>query len=338
LLSDLISKNIGESWVTNLYDLKKIQPLANDAGFRAKWREVKHQNKVNLSKIILAKTGVIVNPNSLFDVQVKRIHEYKRQLLNVLHIIYLYNKIKNEGTKGFVPRTFIFGGKAAPGYFMAKSIIQLILAIGDVVNNDPDIKDAIKVIFLPNYGVSLAEHVFPGSDLSEQISTAGMEASGTGNMKFALNGALTIGTLDGANIEIKEEVGAENIFIFGLTAEEVMERHAQGYNPRDYYENNQSIRDVMDMLASDYFSPFETGLFLPIFDNLINSDYYLHFADFESYVACQERVSKEYKDQENWTKKSIINVARSGKFSSDRTIMEYAQMWKVNPVKPAVEE
>jgi len=339
LANPMLSKHIGEGWVTDLYELKKLQPLANNAAFRAKWRDVKYQNKVNLSKIILAKTGVTVNPNSLFDVQVKRIHEYKRQLLNVLHIIYLYNKIKNEGTRGFVPRTFIFGGKAAPGYFMAKSIIQLILAIGDVINNDQEIKDAIKVVFLPNYGVSLAEHVFPGADLSEQISTAGMEASGTGNMKFALNGALTIGTLDGANIEIKEEVGDENIFIFGLTEEEVMKKHSEGYNPRDYYENNQSIREVMDMLASDYFSPFETGLFLPIFDNLINSDYYLHFADFEAYVACQERVAKEYKDQEGWTKKAILNVARTGKFSSDRTIMEYAeQIWKVKPIKPQIEE
>ncbi len=333
-LSELITNYIGKKWVTDLYELKKLTPLIKDSHFRQKWQKIKHNNKIALSKIILEKTNIQVDPNSLFDVQVKRIHEYKRQLLNILHIIHLYNRIKKHDIEGIIPRTFIFAGKAAPGYYIAKLIIQLIIAVGEVINNDPKINDLIKVVFLPNYGVSLAEKIFPASDLSEQISTAGMEASGTGNMKFALNGALTIGTLDGANIEIKEEVGNENIFIFGNTEKEIENLREDGYDSYEYYANNSNIAQIMDQIGDDFFSPFEAGLFNPIFENLVyNGDYYMHFADFDSYVKAQERVSKEYKNQDLWIKKSILNVANMGKFSSDRTITEYAKdIWKVKPI------
>lgn len=331
-LSELITKHIGDSWITNLYELKKLVPFAEEKGFREEWAEIKRTNKEHLSSYIAKLTGVKVNQSSIFDIQVKRIHEYKRQLLNALHAIYLYNRVR-QNPDGFVPRTVVFAGKAAPGYIMAKLIIKLINSIGDVVNNDPAVGDLLKVVFLPNYCVSMAEKVFPGAELSEQISTAGTEASGTGNMKFALNGALTIGTLDGANIEILEEVGAENIFIFGMKTEEVLAKRKAGYRPRDYYESNPEIRSVIDMIAAGTFSIANRDLFKPIVESLLNVDAYMLLADFDSYVKCQEQVSKAYLDQDAWTRKSILNVANMGKFSSDRTIANYSEeIWNAKPV------
>jgi len=329
-LAELITNSIGDEWTVDLYKLRGLEKFAEDKAFQKKWQEIKLENKQRLAAIIKQECGVEVNVNSMFDVQVKRLHEYKRQLLNALHIIHLYNQIKENPSKPFVPRTFIFGAKAAPGYFMAKLIIKFINNIANVVNNDPVVGDKMKVVFLPNYRVSLAEKIFPASDLSEQISTAGTEASGTGNMKFALNGALTIGTLDGANVEIAEEVGMENIFIFGLKVEEVEALKKQGYHPYHYYESNPNIRKVIDLIASGYFSQGEDpNLFKPIVDNLLYTDPYLCLADFQLYADCQQKVSEAYLDTFTWTKKSILNVARIGKFSSDRTIIEYNRdIWK----------
>ena len=332
-LATLISKHLGDGWVKNLGELKKLVPLAEDKSFREAWRQVKTANKQRLADYVKQVNGIQISVNSIFDCQVKRLHEYKRQLLNALHVIALYNRIKTTPDAHIIPRTVIFAGKAAPGYFMAKLIIKLINSIAEVVNNDPVVGDRLKVIFLANYGVSLAEIIIPAADLSEQISTAGTEASGTGNMKFALNGALTIGTLDGANIEIKEEVGDENIFIFGLTAPEVADRKCAGYNPLDYYHRDTELKTVIDMLASGYFSPSNPALFRPIVNSLLQSDQYLLLADFAAYLRCQEQVSRAYQNQEEWTKKSILNVANMGKFSSDRTIQEYAEeIWAVKPV------
>lgn len=332
-LSKLISKYIGEGWGKDLFELKKLIPLADDKVFQKEWQEVKRKNKELLAKYIKRKNNIETNVNSLFDCQVKRFHEYKRQLLNVLHVITLYNRIKANPNSDFVPRTVIFAGKAAPSYYMAKLIIKLINSVADVVNNDRDVGDKLKVVFLANYCVSNAEKIMPGADLSEQISTAGTEASGTGNMKFALNGALTIGTLDGANIEIKEEVGDENVFIFGLKAEEIKNLRRSGYNPRYYYNSNSELKKAIDMITNGFFSGSEPQLFNTITDSLLNSDYYMLLADFVSYVKCQEGVSEIYKDQEKWTKMSILNVANMGKFSSDRTVKEYAdEVWNVKPV------
>lgn len=335
-LSDLISEHIGEKWPTDLYELKKLENLAKDKKFRDRWKEIKKENKRKLAEYIKEHNGISVNINSIFDTQIKRLHEYKRQLMNVLHIITLYSRIKENPGRHFVPRTFIFGAKAAPGYYMAKLIIKLINSVAEVVNNDPQIGDKIKVIFLENYSVSLAEKIIPATDLSEQISTAGMEASGTGNMKFALNGALTIGTLDGANVEIKEEVGDENIFIFGLKADEVEKLKNDNYNPWNFYNGNPELKKALNMLAEDYFNPDERGIFKPIIESLLpGGDNFLVLADYASYVECQEKVSNAYENQDDWTKKSIINTANTGKFSSDRTIKEYAEkIWKVKPVKP----
>ncbi|KJR40612.1 glycogen/starch/alpha-glucan phosphorylase [Candidatus Magnetoovum chiemensis] len=270
----------------------------------------------------------------MFDTQVKRIHEYKRQLLNALHVVSMYNKIKQNPNADFQPRTVIFGGKSAPGYFMAKLIIKLINSIADIVNNDPDVGNTLRVFFIENYSVTVAQRLIPAADLSEQISTAGMEASGTGNMKFALNGALTIGTLDGANVEIKEEVGDENIFIFGLTDTQVNALKTSGYNPRHYYETNFELKTIIDMISGGFFSHNDRNLFKPIVDSLLNHDTYLVLADFKHYVDCQNTVSKVYKDQDKWTKMSILNVANMGKFSSDRTINEYAKdIWNIKPNK-----
>ncbi|URA09433.1 glycogen/starch/alpha-glucan phosphorylase [Thermospira aquatica] len=329
-LSTLITENIGDEWTIDLFKLRGLEKFAEDKAFHKKWQDIKRENKVKLAEIIARETGVQVNVDSMFDVQVKRLHEYKRQLLNALHIIHLYNQLKENPSMNFVPRTFIFGAKAAPGYFMAKMIIKLINNIAKVINSDPVVGDKMKVVFLPNYRVSLAEKIFPASDLSEQISTAGTEASGTGNMKFALNGALTIGTLDGANVEIAEEVGMENIFIFGLKVDEVEALKKQGYHPYHYYETNPNIRKVIDLIASGYFSQGEDpNLFKPIVDNLLYSDPYLCLADFQLYADCQKKVSEAYLDTFAWTKKSILNVARIGKFSSDRTIIEYNKdIWK----------
>lgn len=333
-LSKVITDRVGEGWLYNLDELKKIENFIDDQGFREEFRNTKWLNKRLLINYIEGENGLKINPNSIFDVQIKRFHEYKRQLLNVLHIITLYNRIKDNRKIEMVPRTIIFGGKAAPAYAMAKLIIKLINSVAEVVNNDPDVGDKLKVIFIPNYSVTLAEKIIPASDLSEQISMAGLEASGTGNMKFALNGALTIGTMDGANIEIREEVGEENIFIFGLLADEVVKLKSSGYDPRTYYESNAMLKKVIDIIASDYFSKNEPGIFKSIVDSLLGVDYYCLFADYQSYVDEQDKVSKLYLNQEEWTKKAILNVARVGKFSSDRSIKDYAEkIWKVEPVK-----
>ena len=340
-LSKIVTDAVGSSkWVTDLYELKKLVPLAGDPVLGQRWRAAKRANKVRLADIIekqYRKRGqtLRVSPDSLFDCQVKRIHEYKRQLLNVLHAITLYNRIKDNPNGDYVPRTVIFGGKAAPGYYTAKLIIRLINAVGDVVNNDPAIGDKLKVVFLSDYRVSLAEAIFPAADLSEQISTAGTEASGTGNMKFALNGALTIGTMDGANIEIREEVGDDNIFIFGLLAHEVAAL-APRYNPWDYYNHNEDLKRVLVQIGGGQFSPHEPELFQPLVRSLLHGgDRYMLLADYASYIACQKQVETTYKDPQAWTRKAVMNVASMGKFSSDRTIEQYAkEIWDLKPVTP----
>jgi len=327
-LTALIEKAIGAGFKKDLTQIKKITPLANDAAFRKAFAAVKQANKARLAAKIEQKTGVKLNVNSLFDVQIKRIHEYKRQLLNVLHVITLYNRIR-RGEKT-TPRTVIFGGKAAPGYWMAKQIIRLINDVAQIVNDDPHVGDQLKVVFYPNYEVSAAEILFPGSDLSEQISTAGTEASGTGNMKMALNGALTIGTLDGANVEILEEVGHENIFIFGLTTPQVAEIKTNGYHPRAFYQSNPALKEVIDMIANGFFSVEEPNRYQAIVDNLLNNDQYLLLADYASYIETQDKVSSVYQDQDQWTRMAILNVANMAKFSSDRSISDYANnIWKV---------
>jgi glycogen phosphorylase len=339
-LSALISQAIGERWVTDLYELRGLLGHVEDAGFLESWRAVKRANKEALAGVIseqYAHRGLrlTVDPASMFDCQVKRIHEYKRQLLNLLHAITLYNRVRDDPRGDHVPRTVLFGGKAAPGYLMAKLIIRLINAVGRVVNQDPAVGDLLKVVFLADYRVSLAERIFPAADLSEQISTAGTEASGTGNMKFALNGALTIGTMDGANVEIAEEVGADDIFIFGLLTEEVDALRGR-YDPRPYYEGNPELRRTLEMVAGGWFSPDEPGLFRPIVASLLEGgDPYFLLADYAAYVACQDRVAETYRDPGSWTRKSIRNVAHMGKFSTDRTIREYAEeIWGVKPVSP----
>ncbi len=332
-LTALISSKIGDSWLKNLDEVQKIEQFIEDPEFRNEWRAIKQANKRKLASYIQHHNGVEVNPESIFDIQVKRIHEYKRQLLDVLYIITLYNRIKENPSIKMVPRTMIFGGKAAPGYFMAKLIIKLVNAVAEVVNNDPNSHNRLKVVFLENFNVSLGQKIYPAADLSEQISTAGKEASGTGNMKFAMNGALTIGTLDGANIEIREEVGAENFFLFGLTAEEVYRIKAHGYNPMYYYENNAELKGVIDRIARGDFSHGDTEMFKPIVDSLLYDDQYVLLADYAAYIQCQQKVSEAYEDKDHWTRMSILNAARVGKFSSDRTIDEYAkQIWDVSPV------
>jgi glycogen phosphorylase len=332
-LSNLISEKIGDRWLKDLDEMRSIEKFIDDSEFCDRWREIKQDNKRSLAAYILKVKGLEVDINSLFDVQVKRIHEYKRQHLAVLHIISLYNRIKQNPSIDVLPRTFIFGGKAAPGYFMAKLIIKLVNAVGEVVNKDPDVRGRIKVVFLPNFSVSLGHRIYPAADLSEQVSTAGKEASGTGNMKFAMNGALTIGTLDGANIEIREEAGAENFFLFGLTAEQVYALKADGYNPKHYYENNADLKGVIDRIEGGYFSHGDRDLFKPIVDSLLYSDPYMLLADYQAYSDCQEKVSQTYRDIHKWTQMSILNAARMGKFSSDRTIREYCkEIWAVKPI------
>lgn len=330
-LSALITEQIGPDWVNNLSLLKNLIPMADNTSFCKGWAEVKRQNKKSLAEHIRFGHEVDIDPNSLFDCQIKRIHEYKRQHLNALHTVALYNRIKDNPNAPHIPRTLILGGKAAPGYYVAKLIIKLICNIAEVINNDPVASKFLKVIFMPNYRVSLAEMIIPAVDLSEQISTAGLEASGTSNMKFALNGALTIGTLDGANIEIKDCVGDQNIFIFGLTAEEVLKLKRSGYQPHDYYLNNPELKRALDMIQNGFFSADEPSLFRPITDNLLHSDPYLVLADFAAYMECQKRVSEAYADPISWTKKSILNVANMGYFSSDRSIEEYSKLWNVHP-------
>ncbi len=332
-LATLINQHVKGNWLINLDLLKDLAPLSENAKFRQQFHQVKQTKKQQLAAYIKKTQGIDINTNSLFDIHVKRIHEYKRQLLNLLHVITLYNRIRNNPLLDVTPRTVIFAGKAAPGYYMAKLIIRLINDVADIINHDPAVNEKLKVIFIPNYNVSLAELIIPACDISEQISTAGTEASGTGNMKFALNGALTIGTLDGANIEIMEEVGEENIFIFGHTANEVSQLKRNGYNPWHYYDNNSELRQVLDMIRDGYFSPMDHKRYQPILDTLTyHGDHYLLLADYQSYIDCQQRVSELYLNQDEWTKKAVLNTARMGKFSSDRTIREYAEeIWGIAP-------
>jgi glycogen phosphorylase len=332
-LAGALTEVIGPEWVTDATRLRALEPLVEDAGFRRLFRKVKRDNKERLAAIVEAENGLSLDLDSMFDVQVKRMHEYKRQLLAILRVASEVLRMKEDPSYDPYPRSVLFGGKAAPGYAMAKLVIKLVNAVGDVANRDPDVRGRIRVAFLRNYRVSLAERIFPAADLSEQISTAGKEASGTGNMKFALNGALTIGTLDGANVEIREEVGPENFFLFGLTVEEVSALRRRGYDPREHYRADPRLRRVLDALAGGMFSPEDPALFRPVVDSLLTADPYLVLADFAAYCACQEEVERAYRDPERWTRMAILNVARSGKFSSDRTIREYAeQIWGIEPI------
>lgn len=332
-LAGLITERIGDAWSMDLYELRKIEQFIGDAEFMEKWRASKRHNKELLFRYIEANYPVKLNPHSMVDAQIKRIHEYKRQLLDVLHVITLYNRIKDNPHIDMVPRTVLFAGKAAPGYFMAKLLIKFVNSVADVVNNDPVVGDRLKLLFLKNYSVTLAERIIPASDLSEQISTAGYEASGTGNMKFQLNGALTIGTMDGANIEIREEVGQDNIFIFGLGAEEVLSLKHNGYHPREYYERIPMLRRVIDMIKNNYFAPGEPGIFMPFVNSLLEQDVYCLLADYESYIATQDNAAALFRNEWEWTSKSILNAARSGRFSSDRTIQQYSdEIWHASSV------
>src|SRR5438093_1254973 len=332
LLADAITARIGDGWMTQLDQLAKLVDDADDPAFRSEIRSIKQRNKEQLARYIEAEHGISIDRNSMFDVQVKRLHEYKRQLLNLLHVVALYLRVKKNPDLQMVPRTFIFGGKSAPAYATAKLIIKLINSVASVVNADPQMNGKLRVVFLANYRVSLAERIFPASDLSEQISTAGKEASGTGNMKFALNGALTIGTLDGANIEIRDEVGADNFFLFGLTAQQVSELQRR-YRPRDHYEQNPELKAVLDLINSGFFEPEHPDLFKPLIYSLLEQDTYMLLADFQSYADCQERVGKTFLDQDRWTRMAILNIAHMGKFSSDRSIHEYAdRIWKARGV------
>ena len=334
-LSELITSQIGDGWLKDLTRLRELEPLADDVEFQRKWREVKLANKQCLAELINERTGIAVSPDSLFDVQVKRIHEYKRQHLAALHILTLYLRLRQNPEINLPARTFIFGGKAAPGYFMAKRIIKLITAIGDRVNVDPAVRGRLKVVYFPDFNVKNAQFIYPAADLSEQISTAGKEASGTGNMKFALNGALTIGTLDGANVEIREEVGADNFFLFGLTAVEVAMLKTRGYRSRAEYERNTELRKVIDFMVSGELGGEDKELFRPIADNLLNDDAFLLLADYQSYIEAQERVSALWQDRPAWTRASILNCARMGKFSSDRSIRDYCErIWRITPGPP----
>jgi starch phosphorylase len=332
-LAALITSRIGDGWVSGLEnEIRNLEPFAADQEFRAEWQTIKSRNKQALADVIRTRTGVVVDPRSLFDIQVKRIHEYKRQHLNVLYVIALYNQLTRTPDARVAPRTVIFGGKAAPGYRMAKLVIKLITSVAAVVNADARVADRLKVVFLPDFNVTLGHHVYPAADLSEQISTAGKEASGTGNMKFAMNGALTIGTLDGANVEIREAVGADNFFLFGLTVDEVNAAKARGYRPAEYYESNPALREALDLVDSGFFSNGDRTVFRPLVESLLTRDDYLLLADFQSYVDCQERVSDAYHDQDQWTRMSILNCARVGRFSSDRSIRDYCRdIWNVTP-------
>ena len=333
-MSTLIDETIGSGWPKDMARLRELEPFADDPAFREAWRKVKAGNKNRLVGEIKRVAFVDADPASMFDVQVKRIHEYKRQHLNLLHVVSLYKRLKDNPNLEVAPRTVIFGGKAAPGYFMAKLMIRLVTAVADVIGRDPAMRGKLQVVFVPNYNVKNAHLIFPGSDLSEQISLAGKEASGTGNMKFQMNGALTIGTLDGANVEIRQEVGDENFFLFGMTTPEVKEVRRLGYRPRTYYETNPHLREVIDLIDSGFFTKGDRDVFRPMIDHLLNHDEYMLLADFQSYIDCQARVSAAYLDREHWSRMSILNVARSGFFSSDRAIREYCEeIWKVKPVR-----
>jgi glycogen phosphorylase len=338
-LSALITSRIGERWIADLEGgLGGLEPLAADAGFQAEWQAVKAENKRDLADLIKDRTGVLVDPQSLFDIQVKRLHEYKRQHLNVLYLVTLYNRLRRADDSTEPPRTMIFGGKAAPGYRMAKLIIKLINDVASVINGDPKVSKLLKVVFLPDFNVKNGLRVYPAADLSEQISTAGKEASGTGNMKFAMNGALTIGTLDGANIEIRDAVGHENFFLFGLTAAGVAELKADGYKPRSLYESNPELREAIDLIEAGFFSNGDRELFRPLVDSLLTRDDYMLLADYQAYLDCQQRASDAYCDRSGWTRMSILNSARVGRFSSDRSIREYCrEIWHVTPLTPGGE-
>jgi starch phosphorylase len=332
-LSALITSSIGDRWMTDLSELKRLEAFADDQQFQEKWRHIKLENKRRLTGLMRECAAVDINPESMFDILVKRIHEYKRQHLLLLYIITLYNRIKASPSADILPRTFTFSGKAAPGYAMAKLIIKLINSVADVVNRDPDIRDRLKVVFVPDFSVKIAQFIYPAADLSEQISTAGKEASGTGNMKFAMNGALTIGTLDGANIEIRAEVGAENFFLFGLTAEEVLQIRSKGYRPWELVESDEELRTALDQIRLGAFSGGGRELFRPLVEDLLNHDEFLVLADYRSYVACQDRVAAAYRAPSLWTRMAILNTARMGKFSSDRAIREYCRdIWHAEAV------
>ena len=339
-LAELITETIGKDWITNLDELKKLVPYAEDAAFRSRFTAIKKENKIALAQYIKETKGIDINPDSIFDIQVKRLHEYKRQLLNILHVIGLYNRLKMNPGLDLVPRTFIFGAKAAAGYHRAKLIIKLINAVADVVNNDPTIHGRIKVVFMENYRVSLAEKMIPAADVSEQISTASKEASGTGNMKFMLNGAPTLGTMDGANVEIVEEVGEENAFIFGLSSQEVIDfEHNNQYDPKEIYNMDSDIRAVLTQLIDGTYSPENLDLFREIYNSLLETngyeraDQYFILKDFRSYEAAQKKVEEAYRDEERWAKMAMLQTAKCGKFSSDRTIEEYAkEIWHLEKV------
>jgi starch phosphorylase len=335
-LSKLIDNTIGEKWMTDLYELKKLEKHISDNAFQTEWQKVKTANKAEFAEYIRDRYDLKISTDSIFDCQIKRIHEYKRQLLNIIHVISIYNRLKSGEKFDFYPRTVVFAGKAAPAYYIAKLIIKLINNVAEIINHDPLIKDYLKVVFLPDYSVSIAQKIIPAADLSEQISTAGMEASGTGNMKFALNGAITVGTLDGANIEIMEEVGKDNIFIFGMNAQQVSEIRQGLYRPSEYYFNNEALKTVIDMIENGYFSKNDREIFKPIINSLLGNDYYMVMSDFESYVNIQDDITAAYQDSTRWIKMSIKNAAGMGKFSSDRTVREYAEeIWRVKsiPVK-----
>jgi len=333
-LTALLTRHIGDGWISDLeHELARIEPLANDRGFQLEWQTVKAENKTALAGLIKDRTGIVVDPLSLFDIQVKRLHEYKRQHLNVLYLITLYARLKRGAGDSTTPRTVVFGGKAAPSYRVAKLIIKLISSVADVVNRDRQVADRLKVVFLPDFNVKNSQHVYPAAELSEQLSLAGKEASGTGNMKFSMNGALTIGTLDGANVEIRDAVGHENFFLFGLTANDVERVRTNGYNPRAIYDANPELRETIDMIGGGAFSGGDRELFRPLVDSLLNHDQYMLLADYQSYMDCQEQVQLAYRDRARWTRMSILNCARVGRFSSDRSIREYCRdIWHVSPL------
>ena len=331
LYSAAITSRIGDGWTRNLDELKKLEKYADDAAFLDEVAKSKRANKLRMAEYLETNCGVKVNPDSIFDVQVKRLHEYKRQLLNALHAVSLYLTIKDNPNADIVPRTILFGAKSAPGYFMAKLIIKFINSVGEVINSDPDVQDKLKVIFVPNYRVSLAEKIIPAADLSEQISLAGTEASGTSNMKFALNGALTIGTMDGANVEIYDAVGADNIFIFGMNVDEVKALRSSGYNPMDFIGRSEMLQRVMNLIQNNFFSPGENDIFRPLLDSM-HSDTYMTAADYESYCSVQKSVADLYRNPAEWNRRCVMNIANMGRFSSDRSIQEYARnIWRIDP-------